>query len=490
MHVLRPKFPGGLLGVADFVYWSLIYTKEKEIDKMVNKNRLLVFIVMAIVVAIGIFLYIRSLEWTVSITSNPTGAGVYINDEYKGVTPLKVTLYPKDNYFAYHLKLKKEGYKDVERGISKMDLKDNSIAIELVKNEESALVWKFNLGFEVVDSSPVVSGGKVYIGSYDHHLYCLDVNNGDVVFKYKTGHVIRSTPAVSDEKVYISSFDSYLYCLNANNGNFIWKTKIAPYKSSDWNKDIGISDSSPKVSNGKVYIGSLDSYLYCLNANNGNILWKFKTGGEIHSTLAVSDEKVYISSFDSYLYCLNADNGSVIWKYKSDEKELGLQRNKAEGMGYSSPVVFKGKIYIGSRDQGLYCFNANNGNVIWKYNIGIDYSSPAVYNGKVYIGLSGPALYCFNTDNGSMLWKYDRERGIPPDSFFSPVASNGKIYIGSDDSCIYCFNADNGNFIWKYEVGGPIRSTPAVSDKKVYVSSEIYSGSSYTSYLYCLSADN
>jgi len=356
---------------------------------MVNKNRLVIFIVMAIVVvvAIGIFLYIRSSEWTVSITSNPTGAGVYINDEYKGVTPLKVTLYPKANYSVYHLKLKKEGYEDVARGIQKTDVKDNNIAIELARNGKGAVIWKFNLGFEVVDSSPVASDGKVYIGSYDHYLYCLDVNDGDVVWKYKTGHVIRSTPAVSDGKV-------------------------------------------------------------------------------------------YISSFDSYLYCLNADNGSVIWKYK------------AEGMGYSSPSVSNGKVYIGSRNPGFYCFNANNGNIIWKYNIGIDYSSPAVYDGKVYIGLSGPALYNFNADNGSIFWKYDRERGIPPDSFFSPVASNGKIYIGSDDYCIYCFNADNGNFIWKYKVGGPIRTTPAVSDKKVYVSSEIYSGSSYTSYLYCLSADN
>jgi len=446
----------------------------------VNKNRLVIFIAMAIVVvvAIGIFLYIRSLEWTIPITSNPTGAGVYINDEYKGVTPLKVTLYPKVNYSVYHFKLKKEGYKDVVRGISKMDLKDNSILVELIRTEEKAVIWKFNLGFEVVDSSPIISGGKVYIGSYDHYLYCLDVNDGDVVWKYKTGHVIRSTPAVSDGKVYISSFDSYLYCLNANNGNFIWKSKVAIYKSSDWKKHIGISDSSPAISNGKVYIGSSDSYIYCLNADNGNILWKYKTGGAIYSTPSISDEKIYISSFDSYLYCLNADNGSVIWKYKT------------EGMGYSSPAVSNGKVYIGPKNSGFYCFNANSGNVIWKYNIGINYSSPTVYDGKVYIGLYGPTLYCFNSDNGSILWKYDRGGGIPPDSFFSPVVSYGKIYIGSDDNCIYCFNADNGNFIWKYEVGGPIRTIPAVSDKKVYVSSEIYLGSSYVSYLYCLSADN
>lgn len=37
--------------------------------------------------------------------------------------------------------------------------------------------------------------------------------------------------------------------------------------------------SSPSVSGGVIYFGSDDGYLYALNAQTGELKWKFKTGG-------------------------------------------------------------------------------------------------------------------------------------------------------------------------------------------------------------------
>jgi outer membrane protein assembly factor BamB len=55
-----------------------------------------------------------------------------------------------------------------------------------------------------VDSSPAVVGGKVYVGSEDNSVYCLDVDTGSKIWKYKTGGCVWSSPAVADGKVYIS----------------------------------------------------------------------------------------------------------------------------------------------------------------------------------------------------------------------------------------------------------------------------------------------
>ena len=53
----------------------------------------------------------------------------------------------------------------------------------------------------------------VYVGSYDHHVYALDAENGRPVWHYKTGGQVSSSPAVTDGVVYIGSNDGYVYAL-------------------------------------------------------------------------------------------------------------------------------------------------------------------------------------------------------------------------------------------------------------------------------------
>ena len=135
-------------------------------------------------------------------------------------------------------------------------------------------------------------GGKVYIGSYDDHIYCFDANTGQLIWKYGTGSVYAS-PAVFDDR---------------------------------------------------VYVGSLDLYLYCFNADTGDLIWRYKTDERIFSSPAVADDKVYFRSRDFYIYCLDADTGELIWRYKTGSYVQ------------SSPAVAYGKLYVGSRDGNIYCF--------------------------------------------------------------------------------------------------------------------------------------
>jgi outer membrane protein assembly factor BamB len=53
-------------------------------------------------------------------------------------------------------------------------------------------------------------------------------------------------------------------------------------------------ESSPSVSDGKVYIGSQDDNVYCFDAFTGAKIWSFPTGHLIVSSPAISEGKVYI----------------------------------------------------------------------------------------------------------------------------------------------------------------------------------------------------
>ncbi|MFH1446803.1 MAG: PQQ-binding-like beta-propeller repeat protein, partial [Chloroflexota bacterium] len=75
------------------------------------------------------------------------------------------------------------------------------------------LIWKFKTD-DMVRSSPAVSDGVVYFGSWDGYLYALYINTGQEKWKFKTDDVVFSSPAVSEGVAYFGSDDGYLYALD------------------------------------------------------------------------------------------------------------------------------------------------------------------------------------------------------------------------------------------------------------------------------------
>jgi len=108
-------------------------------------------------------------------------------------------------------------------------------------------------------------------------------------------------------------------------------------------------NSSPIEKNNLVYIGSSDGYIYCFNATNGNLNWKFQTDGEVTSSPSITNETVFVGSKDSFLYAINSINGTLKWKYRTGYEII------------SSPEPYDGIIYVGSSDHYLYAIGWNNG---------------------------------------------------------------------------------------------------------------------------------
>jgi len=317
-------------------------------------------------------------------------------------------------------------------------------------------IWSYPTGDRVI-SSPAVAQGKVYVGSYDRKVYCLNATSGVRIWNYTTGDSVESSPAVADDKVYVGSFDRKVYCLNATTGAHIWNYTTG-----------GAVYSSPAVADGRVYVDSFhvhssDYKIYCLNATTGAHIWNYTTGAYFSSP-AVAQGKVYVGSYTGAVYCLNATTGAYIWSYPTG------------GEVSSSPAVADGKVYVGSEDFNVYCLNATTGAYIWSYPTGDRViSSPAVAQGKVYVGSTDMKVWCLNASSASMI-SYEREiwnytTGWLNDVRSSPAVADDKVYVGSFDRKVYCLNATTGAHIWGYTTGDYVSSSPAVADGKVYVGS-------------------
>ena len=151
-------------------------------------------------------------------------------------------------------------------------------------------LWNYTTG-NGVDSSPAVVGGRVYVGSGDYKVYCLDASTGAQVWNYTTGSAVYSSPAVADGRVYVGSGDYKVYCLDASTGAQVWN-----YTTGN------ILASAPAVAGGRVCVSSYDGRVYCLDASTGAQVWNYTTGNYVFSSPAVADGVLYVGSGDGSVY--------------------------------------------------------------------------------------------------------------------------------------------------------------------------------------------
>jgi outer membrane protein assembly factor BamB len=344
------------------------------------------------------------------------------------------------------------------------------------------LKWKFNANGPIV-SSPSIAYNRVYFGSYDHNLYCVDAETGNLIWRYETGWRIRSSPAVVDGKVYLGPDDGSVYCLDADTGTLIWKSTFHTEILKTVIQPIAQIRSSPAVVDGRVYVGSLNSRVYCLDAETGSMIWKFKTGDRVVSSPAVLNGKVYVGSTDHHVYALDAENGGFLWKFDNtlDNPRPSPSRSEVD----ASPCVVGDVVYIFGNAGYWYALEAETGTVKWKHFInlyrgttGVTQSLPigtvTYANGKVYFVDRNQAT-CVNAETGKTIWT----SSVYFISYSSPAYADRKIYIGGEAYTVYCFDSETGKKLSSYVTESFIQSSCAIAYEKVYVGSRDW-------HLYCL----
>ena len=292
------------------------------------------------------------------------------------------------------------------------------------------------------------------------------------LFKGKGGVLIdfSSSPAVVGSQVYIAAAQGSLfssggavYCLDANSGTDLWR----------YDTPVQIF-SSPTVAGGRVYVGEgfhqdADCHLHCLDANNGHSIWRFKTASHVESTPFVSQGKVYFGAGNDGVYCLDALEGQVIWHYPSVHVD-------------TSPAVWKGKVYFGTGygEYRIYAVDANSGAEVWSKRV--DYpawGSPSTDGNTVFFGLGNGnfiesaeepkgRVTARNAQTGEQIWEYEAEDSV----LTAVVYRNEFVCFGSRDGYVYSLNATDGELRWKARIGHPIVSSPAVTESSVYVGAD------------------
>ncbi len=133
---------------------------------------------------------------------------------------------------------------------------------------------------------PIVMGKSLFLGSpNDGSITAFDTGTGEEKWRFYTEGPVRFAPVAWKGKVYVSSDDGYLYCLNAANGTLLWKFRGTPKERPD-RRHLGNSRlisywpirGGPVLEDGKIYFAAgiwptLGVFITALDAETGQFLW-------------------------------------------------------------------------------------------------------------------------------------------------------------------------------------------------------------------------
>lgn len=331
---------------------------------------------------------------------------------------------------------------------------------------------------DAVTSSPVIVDGKVYIGSNDKNLYCLDADDGSKIWNFTMGYKVSATPFVVGGRVYTGATDGNVYCLDADDGTKIWERYAGGWTDVLFEATSWQPRSSPIVIGSKLYVGALDGKVYCLSTSDGDVEWTFQTGASIGGSPAYNDGTIFIASTDRTFYALDAATGDSVWNWTTPKSRA----DRKEYFFFGTPTVAEGKVFIGGGGRSLrppgvimVALNATTGEEIWIVDTDPDGNSnqafaATYFNGVLYMSEHNGAS-ARNATTGELIWYQWLGFQVYSSAAYADDVGGAKVYYGCDSFGINCLNATDGTPLSAYATDAQVPSSPAIYDGKLYVGS-------------------
>ncbi len=250
-----------------------------------------------------------------------------------------------------------------------------------------------------------------------------------------------------------------------------------------WEFDTGVSSSfqaTPIVVNGVMFVSLPFNHVVALKADTGKLVWRYTHDrikdrpmccGPANRGVAVSDGKVFMGTVDSRLLALDARTGQKLWDIDVTKGEQGVQEDAAtlgsqldtqggklevsgaSGAGINmAPMVFDGKVIVGITGVG--------------YGLHLDSPDPDAPLGAV-VGIAGNYgrrgfMAAYDANTGTLAWKFDT---VPEQGW------EGEFRQTTPDGVTLPRNIEQEKAAaaqypdaWKYG-GGSAWSTPAIDRK-------------------------
>ena len=324
-------------------------------------------------------------------------------------------------------------------------------------------VWNYTVRstqFASGASSPAIANGYLFLGG--DGVTCLNASIGKKVWAEMQGLVDIypfSTPAVAQDRVYIwTTQDRYVYCLDVNNGSVIWR--------GDFVGSNGFAGNPPAISNGVLYVANYEVKAFGVPNSAPSPSLSESTSPAISSPSGSSGFP--ISAFQIIVVATVVAIVLVVTAFL-------VYMNKRKQIPPNSPIIEKLKKRFFLVTTALLIaivaiaflsafYSPNNPptqgpspspsatppgsflttapslpDPLWQHDIGHQVSGSAYDNGKAFAVDNFGGIFAYDAQTGQLLWK----NSTGPYGTSMQVYQ-GSLYVSGDPATVTKFNETTG----------------------------------------------
>ena len=210
---------------------------------------------------------------------------------------------------------------------------------------------------------------------------------------------------------------------------------------------LGAGHSSPGIGFNRIFINGMPDttgVLYSFDMN-GNLLWQKEYGEEWHvnytgsrSTPLVVNDLVYLVSGMGEVFCFKAENGNLVWSVDMLKKFDGINIQ----WGITESVLIDGDHLIcnpGGEEFNVVALNRFTGETVWKskgHGEPSAYCSPVLVlhnKTRLVVTMTQTSVIGMDADTGELYWRVDQFQTNKIHAN-TPLYENGIIYCSSTSS--------------------------------------------------------
>jgi outer membrane protein assembly factor BamB len=120
-----------------------------------------------------------------------------------------------------------------------------------------------------------------------------------------------------------------------------------------------------------------------------------------------------------------------------------LWRYDAVNVGYASPTIHAGRLYVVDNSANIHAVDAGTGELLWMHNIGkVGRGSPVWADGKLYVTeVNGGFIILQPSENDCKTLSTEEISRVDEDHYVeiygSPAIADGRIYFTTEEH-LYC----------------------------------------------------
>jgi len=209
--------------------------------------------------------------------------------------------------------------------------------------------------------------------------------------------------------------------------------------------------------------------------NGPGLLWSYEGLGAGHGSVGIGKNRLFVLGMPDSTGVLYAFDfsGKLLWK-----KEYGPEWYANYTGARSTPVIIDNRLYFESGMGTVFCYDADNGNLIWSVDILSRFNAKNITWGMAEsLLIEGDILYCtpggkehniaaLNRFTGETIWTSQGNQQQA--AYCSPVLvkhNKARLIVTMTAESIVCVDAATGRFYWQ---------VPQFQGNKIHANSPVY----------------